>query len=236
MLVSSSYLWLSKPQRSAERNHTECSCYHTFKSSFSPSLVSLNLSLAFTVHQNRAKHKKRVFDSRNKDFKVLFHSPEELLNTITVVICDDMVKNEEKVFVNCWHNKINFPSLNFFSSLLWALMQCYWLALLKCQLAFLILNFSLNVISNCYCQTRECNLVLLKENPFLISSPVLPPFGEGWMLNTARVLRSQEDGNALKYLEVKHSRFIYLHTVCLDLYEYQIVYSEGPLKHVFQEL
>ena len=157
------------------------------------------------------KHSKTqtcVLDSRNKDFKVLFHSSEELLNTITVVICDSVVKSEEKVFVNCWHNKINFSSLNFFSSLLWALMQCYWLALLKCQFAFLILNFSLNVISNCYCQTRECNLVLLKENPFLISSPVLPPFGQGWVFNTAHVLCSQEDGNA--YLEAKHSCFIYV--------------------------
>lgn len=114
-------------------------------------------------------------------------------------------------------------------------MQCYSLALLKCQLAFLILNFSLNVISNCYCQTRECNLVFLKENPFLISSPLLPPFGQGWMFNTACVLCFQEDGNALTYLEVKHSCFIYLHTVCLDLYEYQIVYSEGSLNHIFRE-
>lgn len=211
-----------KNQRCAERSHTECSRCHTFKSPFSPSPVSLKLSLAFTVQQNRAEHKKCVFDSRNKDFKVLFHSPEELLNTITVLICDNMVKYEEKVFVNCWHNKINFPSLNFFSCLLWALMQWHWLALLKCQLAFLILNFSLNVISNCYCQTRECNLVFLKENPFLISSPVLPPFGEGWMLNTACVLHFQEEWNSLKYPEVKHSCFI--------------VYSAGSLKHIFQEL
>ena len=49
----------------------------------------------------QSKTQKCVFDSRNKDFKVLFHSPEELLNTITVVICDNVVKNEEKVFVNC---------------------------------------------------------------------------------------------------------------------------------------
>lgn len=42
-----------------------------------------------------------VFDSRNEDFKVLFHSPEELLNTIAAVICNSVLKNEEKVFVNC---------------------------------------------------------------------------------------------------------------------------------------
>lgn len=42
-----------------------------------------------------------AFDSRNKASKVLFHSPEKLLNTITVVICDSVVKSEEKVFANC---------------------------------------------------------------------------------------------------------------------------------------
>lgn len=153
--------------------------------------------------------------SRNKDFKALFRSPVELLHTATVVISDSVVKNEEKVFVNCWHNKINFPSRNFFPSLLWALMQCYWLAPPKCQLAFLILNFSLNVISNCYCQTRECNLVFPKENPFLLSSPVLPPFGQGWMFNAAHALCFPEGGNALMNLEVKHPRFVYVSTVCL---------------------
>lgn len=178
VLINLIHSWLEEPQRSAEKIHRIFLLY-TSKSSCSPSLVSLNLFLWFIVQQNAAKHKHVLLTLEIRISKCWnFHSPEELLNSITVVICDSVVKNEEKVFVNCWHNKINFPSLNFFSSLLWALMQCYWLALLKCQLAFLILNFSLNVISNCYCQTRECNLVFLRENPFLISSPVLPPFGQ----------------------------------------------------------
>lgn len=37
------------------------------------------------------------------------------------------------------------------------------------------------------------------------------------------------------YLEVQHSCFIYLHIVCLDPYEYQIVYSEGSSKRILQE-
>lgn len=122
--------------------------------------------------------------SRRMAFEVPFHSSAERWKAHTPVICGSVVRSEEKIFVNCWHNKINFPSINFFSSLLWALMQCYWLAQLKCQLAFLIINFSLNVISNCYCQTRDCNLVFEKENPFLISSPVLPPFGHEWIFNS----------------------------------------------------
>lgn len=168
-------------QKSAERN---CTKYRTtnLRAHFLPPW-SVRTFLCHSLFNKMEQITPCAFDSRNEDFKVLFHSPEELLNTITAIICNSVLKNEEKVFVNCWHNKINFPSLNFFSSLLWALMQCYWLALLKCQLAFLILNFTLNVISNCYCQTRECNLVFPKENLFLISSPVLPPFGQGWMFN-----------------------------------------------------
>lgn len=230
MLVNLIHSWLQNLQRSAERSHTEYSPYRTFKSSFSLSLVSLNLFPSFTVPQNRAKHKRA--SGSKKGFQVLFRSPEELLNAITVVICDSMVKNEENVFVNCWHNKINFPSLNFFSSLLWVLMQCYWLALLKCQLAFLILNFSLNVISNCYCQTRECNLVLPKENPFLIFLLCFLLLVKDGCL-TPHVFCFQEDGNALMYLKVKHSCFIYSHIAYLDLYRCPITYLGEVLKHIF---
>lgn len=184
-----------KNHRDLQRESTEFSCYTHPRAHALLSLVSLNLLLSFIVQQNTAKHKHVLLTPEIRSSKCWnFHSPEKLLNTITVVICDSMVKNEEKVFVNCWHNKINFPSLNFFTSLLWALMQCYWLALLKCQLAFLILNFSLNVISNCYCQTRECNLALLKENPFLISSPMLPPFGQDGCLTQTMYSASKRMG------------------------------------------
>lgn len=41
--------------------------------------------------------------------------------------------------------------------------------LLKCQLAFLIINFFLNVISNCSCSTKECNAGFRQERPGLVS-------------------------------------------------------------------